>query len=161
MISLAFQQFSLFRLFAGKERVVDQAHYHRNMNLRVLDVLMPICYTTIWVTHAHAEAQAQTNILHANASFGMSWRSRKSIEQQKGNSFILFHFISFFFFCFAGRGVRIGLTGSFVECHNKSSTKIQIVTQSHTLRRTEFCKHYGIPDNETKAAAKTKPHDTI
>lgn len=85
----------------------------------------------------------------------------KEYRAAKGEQFyfISFHFISFFFFF--GWGVRIGLAGSFVECHNKSSTEIQIVTQSHTLRRTEFCGHYGIPDNETKAAAKTKPHDTI
>lgn len=38
---------------------VDQAHYHRNMNLRVLDVLMPICYT-IYGRHTHSHTHTHT-----------------------------------------------------------------------------------------------------
>lgn len=117
-------------LFAGKERVVDQAHYHRNMNLRVLDVLMPICYTTIWVTHAHKYPPRECVIRN-------ELTEPKEYRAAKGEQF---YFISFHFIFFSlGRGVRIGLAGSFVECHNKSSTEMQIVTQNtkpHSAERS-------------------------
>lgn len=42
-----------FASLPARSGFVDQAHYHRNMNLRVLDVLMPICYT-IYGRHTHS-----------------------------------------------------------------------------------------------------------
>lgn len=125
---------------------VDQAHYHRNMNLRVLDVLMPICYT-IYGRHTHSHTHTHTPhtlswILLANASFGIRWLGRKVLGMGT---------VHFFW---GGKGERRVWSGdSFVEWHNKS-TEIQIVAQSHTPT-TEFYRHYEIPDNDTKAAAET------
>lgn len=75
---------------------------------------------------------------------------------------VLFYFISFHFFFF-GPGSTDWSGGLFCRVPQQ---KQHGNTNSHTkykatLRRTEFCGHYGIPDNETKAAAETKPHDTI
>lgn len=145
MISLAFHQ---FLLFAGKERVVDQAHYHRNMNLRLLDVLMPICYT-IYGRHTHWHTGIQ---MYPSRECVIQNKLAEPIEYRaRGTVFFLSFLVGW-------QGSTDWSGSSFVECHNKSM-EIQIVEQSHTPT-AKFCGYYGIPGNDTKATAKTKPHAT-
>lgn len=132
MISLAFRQFSQFRCFAVCRQGAGRWPSALSSQYEFASIGCAYAHMLYYYMGDTRTQISSTRMRHSEWADG----AERVSSSKRGT--VLFYFISFHFFSL-GRGVRIGLAGSFVECHNKSSTEIQIVTQNtkpHSAERS-------------------------